>query len=245
MFQDFSLLDVVRGKVTGITSLKKCGHDNAIGTTWETLWGQSTLYSYPATASIMTVSSSNTADASGSTGAWNVHIYGLDGNYNEADELVILNGQAPVNTSNDYLRVYRMSVEQAGTGLYNAGVLYVGTGSVTGGVPTNIYSTIPVGMNHSSQGFYTVPAGYTAYLAQWAFSCGEAYTYRFRLYVRPYGMAWQVLQQCTVNGNTVVEPQNLPLNFDEKTDIEVRTQLATGSGGEASVQLDFLLISNT
>jgi hypothetical protein len=49
------------------------------------------------------------------------------------------------------------TVVQVGSGGKNAGILYVGSGTVTAGVPAIIYNTIEIGKNLSQQLIYTVP----------------------------------------------------------------------------------------
>jgi hypothetical protein len=62
----------------------------------------------------------------------------------------------------------------AGTGGVNAGQIYVGTGTVTAGVPANVYGHVAVGDNQSLTGHFTVPAGYTGYLKRGSISSGTA-----------------------------------------------------------------------
>ncbi len=133
---------IALGLVEGAYSLRKFGHNSAVGTTLQTLWTGSGLYAYPAAATIMKVSSGDTDDTAAGTGAQSVQIYGLDADYKEIDETVILNGQTEVNTTLSYLRVYRMIVRTAGSSGWNEGKLYVGVGAVTTGVPATIYAEI-------------------------------------------------------------------------------------------------------
>src|SRR5210317_2657610 len=116
----------------------KFGQNAVVGNSMETIWQQGGLYSYPPSASTTTVSSSNANDTSAGTGARTVQIVGLDGDYNEISETIILNGQTAVTTTNSFLRVNRGVVLTAGSGGVNAGIIYVGTGTVTLGVPANI-----------------------------------------------------------------------------------------------------------
>jgi hypothetical protein len=121
--------------------------------------------SYPAAALQMTVSSADADDTSAGTGARTVLITGLDANYAVISETVTMNGQTAVTTTNSFLRINSMLVTTAGTSLANEGIIYIGTGTVTSGVPATIYNVIAAGFNNATSSQYTIPAGYTGYLA--------------------------------------------------------------------------------
>ena len=154
-------LQVARGQVAYHESVYKFGNNAAVANVTETIWQQGGLYSYLSAASVLKVSSSSANDTSAGTGARTVELFGLDGDYNEINEVVTLNGQTAVNTTQSYLRINRMIVRSAGSGGANAGVIYAGTGTVTTGVPANIYATINGdGSNQTLMALWTVPAGY-------------------------------------------------------------------------------------
>jgi hypothetical protein len=168
-------LQVARGQIAWHNPLFKFGNNPSVGDTLETIWAEGCLYSYLTAATVLKVSSSSTDDTSAGTGARTVQLYGLDGDYNEINELVTLNGQTPVNTTQSFLRINRMVVRSAGSGGANAGVIYAGTGTVTTGVPANVYASVNgvTGSNQSLMALWTVPAGYTAYLLQYDVSNGS------------------------------------------------------------------------
>ena len=51
-------LQVARGQITGHKTIFKFGYNSDVGNTKETIWEQGGLYAYPASATVMTVSSS-------------------------------------------------------------------------------------------------------------------------------------------------------------------------------------------
>jgi hypothetical protein len=53
-----------------------------------------------------------------------LRIQGLDGSYNLAEETVDMDGTTTVTTTQTFLRVFRMSVETAGTSGNNEGNIY-------------------------------------------------------------------------------------------------------------------------
>ena len=135
-------LQVSRGQISWHETVFQFGINNAVGTSFETIWTASSVYSYLAAASVLKISSGSADDASAGTGARTIRINGLDANYAEISETVILNGQTAVNTVNSYLRVSSLIVLTAGSGGVNAGILYAGTGTVTSGVPQNVFAQI-------------------------------------------------------------------------------------------------------
>ena len=156
-------LQVARGQIQAHSVVTIAGYNSDVDTAWEMITPVGDL-SYPAAALQMTVSSSSANDTSAGTGARTVLITGLDANYAIITETVTLNGQTAVTTTNSFLRINSMLVTTAGTGLANAGIIYIGTGTVTSGVPATIYNVISIGFNNTTSSQYTVPAGYTGYL---------------------------------------------------------------------------------
>ena len=212
----------------------KFGQNASVGNSIETIWLEGGLYAYPPSATTMTVSSSDANDTSAGTGARTVLISGLDGSYNEISETITMNGQTPVTTSNSYLRVNRALVLTAGSGGVNAGIIYVGTGTVTAGVPANKYTTINGdGTNQSLQAFWTVPAGYTAYIYQTNISTGTSSAtpaiLKTLLVVRPFGGVFNTKEIITLHEGNHLQDYSFPLKITEKSDIEFRAESSSAS----------------
>jgi len=157
-------LQVARGQIQAHSVVTIAGYNSDVDTAWEMITPVGNL-SYPAAALQMTVSSADADDTSAGTGARTVLITGLDANYAVISETVTMNGQTAVTTTNSFLRINSMLVTTAGTSLANEGIIYIGTGTVTSGVPATIYNVIAAGFNNATSSQYTVPAGYTGYLA--------------------------------------------------------------------------------
>jgi hypothetical protein len=222
-------LQVSRGQIAYHNPLFKFGNNPVVGSSLETIWAEGGLYSYLTAATVLKVSSSSTDDTSAGTGARTVQLYGLDADYNEINELVTLNGQTAVNTTQSFLRINRMIVRSAGSGGANAGVIYAGTGTVTTGVPANVYASVNgvTGANQSLMSLWTVPAGYTAYMLQYDVSNGTTSNTpavcKLILAVRPYGEVFQSKDvKSLTTGMHVEETFAIPLKIEEKSDIEVR-----------------------
>jgi hypothetical protein len=244
-------LQVARGQIAYHESIYKFGNNAAVSNSTETIWQQGGLYSYLSAASVLKVSSSSANDTSAGTGARTVELFGLDGDYNEINEVVILNGQTAVNTTLSYLRINRMIVRSAGSGGANAGIIYAGTGTVTTGVPANIYATINGdGSNQTLMALWTVPAGYTAYLMQYDVSNGTTSNTpavcKMTLVARPFGEVFQSKDvKSLTTGMHIENTLVVPIKFTEKTDIEVRAVSSSNSVTfDISAALEIIYIKN-
>lgn len=227
-------LQVAQGQIAYHKQIYKFGQNSVVGNSVETIWQQGGLYSYPPSATTMTVSSSNTNDTSAGTGARTVLISGLDGDYNEISETITLNGQTAVTTTNSFLRVNRGIVLTAGSGGANAGIIYVGTGTVTTGVPANIYTTINGdGTNQSLQAFWTVPANYNAYIYQTNISTGNSSNtpavLKTLLVARPHGGVFNTKEVIVLTDGNHLQDYSFPITLTEKTDIEFRAESSSAS----------------
>ena len=227
-------LQVSQGQIAYHEHIYKFGQNSVVGDSVETIWQQGGLYSYPPSATTMTVSSSNTNDTSAGTGARTVLISGLDGDYNEISETITLNGQTAVTTTNSFLRVNRAIVLTAGSGGANAGIIYVGTGTVTTGVPANVYTTINGdGTNQSLQAFWTVPANYDAYIYQTNVSTGNSSNtpavLKTLLVARPHGGVFNTKEVIVLTDGNHLQRYSFPITLTEKTDIEFRAESSSAS----------------
>lgn len=149
-------LQVARGQVTGHTAIFRSAYSSNVSSAGTyTLWPRASAYTFPVSASVMTLSSGTSGDV-----GQVVLVQGLDANYNAITETIVLNGQTPVNSINSYFRINGLVVLTDSP----SGPIYFGTGNVTTGVPQNIYGFIAAGDNTMLAAIYTVPAGYTLYI---------------------------------------------------------------------------------
>jgi len=237
-------LQVARGQIAWHYDVHKFGFNPDIDDSLETVWAQGGLYSYLAAATQLSVSSSSTDDTSAGTGARTVTLSGLDANYSEISETVTLNGQTAVTTTNSYLRIFRMVVNSAGSGGENAGVIYAGTGTVTSGVPANKYATIAIGDNQTLMAIWTVPANHTAYLLQTDVTVATTKNNKYctaSLVARPYGEVFQVKDRFVKAESQTTLTYSLPLEFEEKTDIEYRA-IGDSAGADIAISAAFEIV---
>ncbi len=145
----------------------KFGYIGDLGSTEKQISADSqAVYPYLTSAVTVTLSSSDVDDDAGDTGAQSVHLFGLDGNYDEINEIVVMNGQSAVSTVKQYLRVFRLHIETAGSSETNEGDIYVGTGTVITGVPAVVLMKMMAGDGQSTHGGFTMPNGMEGHIKE-------------------------------------------------------------------------------
>lgn len=159
---------IAQGLYPGAKLVFKFGRNgDAASGAWETVWGDSSLYTFPSSASTLEVISSSTNDTAAGSGAREITIEGLDSNWDEASEAVATNGtSASTATSTSFIRVNRTYVSAAGT--YNgANEGTITTRISSAGATQSIIELVGAsnrGVGQSTQAFYTIPDGYKGWL---------------------------------------------------------------------------------
>jgi hypothetical protein len=241
-------LQVARGQITGHKTIFKFGNNSDINGALETIWSRGGLYVYPTSAIQMKVSSSSANDAALGTGAQTVSVQGLDQNYNEVAETVTLTGQTEVLTTNTFIRVFRAFVITAGSGGTAAGTIYVGTGTVTAGVPATVYAEIALGDNQTTMATWTVPAGYTFFVYRGTFSASSNNVSQYilgKFMFRPFGGVFRNAADVTVNTGAIQYDFELPLALPEKSDIEAQAIALSGSNFYVTASFEGMYIKNS
>jgi hypothetical protein len=247
LYEPFDL-QVARGQITGHKSLFKFGNNPDINGSLETVWSHGGLYVYPTSAIQMKVSSSSANDTALGTGARTVSVQGLDQDYNEVAETVTLTGQTAVLTTTTFIRVFRAFVITAGSGETAAGTIYVGTGTVTAGVPATVYAEIPVGENQTLMAIWTVPAGYTFYIYRGTFSAASNNAAQYilgKFMIRPFGGVFRNAADVTANSNVIPYDFEIPLAVPEKADIEARAIALSGTNFYSTASFEGVYIKNS
>ena len=245
-------LQVARGQVTGHTARFRFGWANTIGTSPQTITttvAAGAVYAYPAAATVMKVSSASANDTAAGTGARTILVVGLDSSYNSISETITLNGQTAVNTTNSYLRITYTELLTTGSGNAQAGIIYIGTGTVTAGVPATVYWQSETAYNNFSFAGFTVPAGYTAYITSYTIT-SQATTANINvslgLVIYEYGKTYSEYQstaRLTSNGN-FDRHFDSPFAVDEKSDVELRAWASTGSAVNVTGEIQYVLVAN-
>lgn len=241
-------LEVAKGSIPGYSFVHKFGHSDAVGTTIGDIWNGAITYVFPSGATAMTLSSDDADDNSAGAGAQTVEIFGLDTNYNEINETLLLSGLAPVSTTKAYLRVFRMIVRTAGASGFNEGNIYLGTGTLVDGVPPNIFAEIIFtaagkGENQTLMAIYTVPAGKTAYIIDYHYSTPQNKSAEMWIKVRPFGEVFQTKVRDMIFQNNKSMQKALPIRVEEKSDIKISAATDVGTT-DIAASFDLILIDN-
>lgn len=242
-FEPFEL-QVARGQIQGHRNVTVFGFNPDVDTTQVSVWPLPSLITFPSSAIQMTVSSSSANDTSAGTGARTIVVQGLDADYNEVTETVIMNGQTAVTMTASLLRVNYAYVATAGSANSAAGDIYIGTGTVTSGVPATVHDIIKLDYNNTTTGSYTIPAGYTAYMSQGLFSTGQATgstKVEGRLLTRGTNNIRMTAAITTINNGVANYVFEYPLAIPEKTTVEA-TAIGGANNNAVSSMFIFVLI---
>lgn len=198
---DNYFLELARGNIDGQKVIHKFGSNFDINPVsgFEALWtGGANYTGFDSTvAEIVEVFSSNAVDTDGGIGARQVLIFGLDNDFLEIQELVMLNGTTPVNTVNSYRRLNRMQVNTSGTTLVNQGEI-TARASITTSV---VFAVIAPSFGQTLIAAYTIPANKEGYFQDWYASIAskkDGFNV-VRLVVRPFGGAFQVREEVALS----------------------------------------------
>lgn len=235
-------LQVARGQIQGHRNVTVFGFNPDVDTTQVSVWPLPSLITFPASALQMTVSSTSANDTSAGTGARTIVVQGLDANYNEVSETVTMNGQTAVTMTASLIRINYAYVLTAGSGNSTAGDIYIGTGTVTAGVPATTYDIIKFDYNTTITGSWTVPAGYTAYVSQGLFSAGQAggsNQVQGRLLTRGTDNIRRTAAITSINNGVADYTFEYPLAVPEKTTLEAT---AIGSSNNNACSSMFILV---
>ena len=239
-------LQVSRGQIQGHRNVTIFGFNPDVDQNQVSVWPLQSLITFPAAALQMTVSSSSANDTSAGTGARTIVVQGLDANYNEISETVTMNGQTAVTMTAAFLRVNYAYVLTAGSGNGAAGDIYIGTGTVTAGVPATVYDIIKTDYNTTTTGSYTIPAGYTGYMSQGLFSAGQvsgSTQVQGRLMTRGTDNIRRTVAITTLNNGVADYVFEYPLEIPEKTTVEA-TAIGSANNNACSSMFIILLVQN-
>jgi hypothetical protein len=134
-----------------------------------------------------------------------------------------------------------------GSGNSAAGDIYIGTGTVTAGVPATTYDIIKFDYNTTITGSWTVPAGYTAYVSQGLFSSGQAggsNQVQGRLLTRGTDNIRRTAAVTSINNGVANYVFEYPLAIPEKTTLEA-TAIGSSNNNAVSSLFILLLVANS
>lgn len=120
-----------------------------------TIWPEASVIPLIHSRTLLTVSSTSANDSSTGTGARSVRIYGFLSTGEKSAIDVNTSGQTGVSIGDGLVSISHAEVTY-GT---NAGIIRVGSGTITAGVPAIVYDHIAIGEGSSQSIRFTVPKG--------------------------------------------------------------------------------------
>ena len=223
-------LEIAAGRVPGKQSFLAAGANPSVGTSTETIWDLGGVYTYLTEATTLNLSSTSTDDAAAGDGCRMVVVEGLDGDWQFASCTAILNGQASVALSCDFIRIHQVTVLTAGVDGTSSGTIYLGTGANASGVPTNKYAGILAGNNQTGMAMFTIPAGHKGYVYRGYGSAGVGKDGDIDFMVRPFipDAVFARKQGQLIYQNFIDFVPPLPYEVPAKADIEMRGVTVAG-----------------
>jgi len=219
-------LSVIKGLVNNFDGVHKFGLNTAVGTSFETIWDGNNTYTYPSSAGTATATSSDTS--SDNTGT--VKIFGLDSNYDLAEETLTIGGSAG---STSFIRVFRAVMITANTGTGNVGVITITASSTT-------VAQIRAGYGQTLMCVYTVPRKYNAYLMQIDVGSSKDLENEIRFITKKINGSGDVFTTkafITTRGGFIEKNYVIPVKIAEKTDIELIAKASATSAISGGFEL--------
>ena len=218
-------ITVSRGLVDNFSGIQKFGYNSSVGSSFETIWDGGGDYTFITSAGTATATSSNTgADDNGT-----VTIYGLDSNYDLAEETLTIGGSAG---STSFIRVFRAIMKTAPTGNANVGTITITVSSTT-------VAQIQPTYGQTLMAVYTVPRNYQAYLVQLDVGSSKDLENEivFRIKQIDNGNTWNTRSFITTRGGFTEKNYHVPEIIVGKTDIEMRAKSSATSSVSGGFEL--------
>lgn len=239
--RDF-LIESTKGNIIGQETSNIFGQNLDVGTTEEDIQSQGGTLIFLQTAELITISSNNAADTLLGENATSVLIEGLDENFTEISEIVNLLGTTNVNTTQKFIRVNKMFVNEVGNyTVTNIGVI---TGISALSLTTQI--EIPAGEGISKTTHFTVPSGQNLIITTFRVTMDTGKEIDIKAKFRenaddiiPPVSPVKTIRDLKGLSTPTSEISLGNLKFDEKTDIWVTGVTSIGTS-EIEVNYDFL-----
>ena len=221
-------LGVQKGLVNNFSATGIFGYNPDISSTFETISSVGGIYVYPTASSTAVATSSNTASDNDGT----VLISGLDSNYDLASETITIGGSA---STTSFIRVFSARMVTANTGDANVG-------NITITVDSKTVAYIPATYGSSLSANYCVPKNYKGYIlsAYAGVSKQKELTAKIMTKEVNNGNVWNTVGFQTTFAVPVYQEFTVPIQINEKTDIEMRalTDATTSVSGGFTLALE-------
>lgn len=241
------LIAVQQGLVPGHSIISKFAENPDIDSgspadVWD--FPDALLYTFSSTAAIDSISSDNAGDTI------EIVVQGLDADFKEVTQAVMINGQTRVALPTPLIRCHRAF---NGNGVDMLGNVYVYENTpISGGVPidsTKVRAYISTFEQQTLMGVYTVPAGKTAFFLGFMASLSKPVASATAIITgssRPFERVFRTQLRFAISsvGSSSVEvPSNAFSLFPAKTDFVAHANASANNTG-VSITFDFLLVED-
>lgn len=231
-------IKISRGMVKGASFIHKFGAVPAMSTnTTGTVWDKNdTIYPWSVWA---TPSNVNVDAASASDVGKNVTIVGLDANYNQISETIVLASQTNNFSSNVFSRIFRAYATDGTTNVGQISIQHDGSS-------TDV-AIITAGLAQTLMAVYTVPAGYTGYIYKGTCSAQASADGTGDMFIRYFGeTTFRIGHSFEISGagGQYTYDFSFPIPVPEKSDIDVRITTRSNNG-RYTAAFDVLLVQNS
>lgn len=216
---DHDGINIAAGRAIRHSHINKFGYNPALSTSYETIHDAGGAYSYPSTAGTASVAGASDAGAV-------IEVQGLDADYNNAKENITVGSTGSIN----FIRVFRARVVSVTSGTTNAG-------NITVTVDSAVRATILAGNGQTLMAVYTIPKNKKGYLFKFQGSIDKNQECIYKLFAKPEGGAFNLKGQFGTFGVPITYDYPIPLEFDQKTDIEIQAKAGATAGGGAIFDL--------
>ncbi len=240
--RDF-FVEATKGNIRGQATVNIFGQNLVVGTSTEDVQSQGGTLTFLQSAELITFASSDGADTLAGANARSIEVVGLDENFIEISEIVNLSGVTEVNTTNEFIRINRIEVDQVGTyTVSNAGTI-TGTAALSGTVQIEI----SIGGGQSKTTHFTVPAGENAIITtiQITMDTGKAINAQLMIRENADDVTVPVSPTKTLRDwrgldtpFQTIDKANLLL--EERTDVWFEAITTAGAGSEVEVNYDMV-----
>lgn len=233
-FTNDERFNLARGLILDATSVHKFGavpsmSNATTGTIWDI---NDTLYPWsawttPGPVTILTVNAGDNGKV--------VTLQGLDENYDlVSDDITVSSSGSSVGTQT-FSRLFR-------------GFVSSGSGTNVDDITVQIGGTTVLQINadfgQTLMSVYTIPSGYTGYLTQLVCSTQTNHDATGNLFIRPFNGVFRISHSFEVSYDTYFYKFDVPLEINEKSDIDFRAVNRTNNARITSA-FDLILLRNT
>lgn len=245
---DISGLDffeqIAMNTVWGKSMVYKFGRTETQANKRAPVWDGNDNYIFPEVAATITLTSTDVGDVIDGPGAWYVHIFGLDENWESAVDTVEIGDTSTIK----FIRVFRMIVLACGTSEFPYNGTQIGN-NIGDLIATHNDTGLPVAVIQAGNGqtlmaLFTVPKGYVALMWSAKAEIGAGKEATGMLYTKNNAFAntaWRVRGIRDMYQNSVGNVFKIPTVYGPMTDILLAVFSAfSGHNVTATFQLELI-----